>query len=366
MNKTPAIHHRHARFEIFTTIPLNVGDQVFISGSCESLGSWRPDGFPLMRTDDNLWTGVVEIPAHEKVEYKITRGDWAAEEVLSDGRVPGNYIIQPGEESRTSHRVHTWKDKQQAPAPIITGNYRVHESFHSQYLRFDRRVIVWLPPFYEQNPDRRYPVLYVQDGQQVFDPQTSTWNQDLQVDEHCERMILNGQLRETIVVAVYSTEDRYLEYHPALAGIEYARFLITELKPFIDEQYRTQPGREATAVAGASMGGSIAFHLAWTRPDIFFGAACLSPAFRFRDDSTIPEMVKKAKSVPDVKFYLYCGEGDATERELMEGVREMEKALRKKGCDARRLAVQTDAKAVHRESSWALYTPEWLAFLFGK
>jgi predicted alpha/beta superfamily hydrolase len=368
MNKTPVVgtHNRHAKFEIFTTTPLNVGEQVFISGSCSTLGSWRPDGFPLTRSDDNLWTGIVEIPSNEKIEFKITRGTWASEEVLPSGRIAYNYVIQPRDDGRISHRIYTWKDKQQAPAPVITGNYRIHEGFHSKYLRFDRRVIVWLPPFYEQNPDHRYPVLYMQDGQQVFDPRTSTWNQDLEVDEHCEQMILNGQLQEVIVVGIYSTEDRYLEYHPALAGGEYARFLITELKPFIDSHYRTKPDRDSTAIAGASMGGSIAFYLAWTRPDIFFGAACLSPAFRFRDDSSIPEMVRQAQSLPDVKIYLYCGEGDATERELMEGMREMEKMLKKKGYGPHQLKVQAEAKAVHREAAWARYTPEWLTFLFGR
>ena len=322
---------KNVRFEVLTTIPLPIGEQVFITGHDPELGSWAPDGFPLTRADDNLWTGSADFPAQAKLEFKITRGAWSSEEVLADGRIPGNHTLQPDAQPYFSHRVFSWKDLSPGPAPRITGNYRIHDSFHSQFLRFDRRVIVWLPPFYEQNADRRYPVLYMQDGQQVFDPQTSTWNQDWQVDEACEEMILKGQIKDVIVVAVYSTEDRCIEYHPALAGGEYAHFLVQELKPFVDRTYRTQTGRESTAVAGSSMGGSMAFFLAWTLPEVFFGAACLSPAFRFRDDHSIPDLVQAAPATPDLKVYLYGGDGDATERELLLGINEMEQLLRKKG-----------------------------------
>ncbi len=353
-------------FEIETTVPLPVGEQIFLAGPGPVLGGWAPEGFPLTRVDDNLWTASVSLPSGAPVEFKITRGAWSSEEVLPGGRIPGNHAVHPFTQPVFRHRIFGWKDLSPGPAPRITGNYRIHDSVHSQFLRFDRRVIVWLPPFYERNAARRYPVLYMQDGQQVFDPQTSTWNHDWEVDEHCEEMILKGQLKDLIVVAVYSTEDRCLEYHPALAGAEYARFLIEELKPFIDGAYRTEPSRHCTAVAGSSMGGCISFYLAWTRPDVFFGAACLSPAFRFRDDHSMPDMVREAATGPDLKIYLYGGDGDATERELLGGIQEMETLLRGKGFDDQALKMRMIPGALHREEDWARVTPEWLQFLFGR
>ncbi|MFH0880657.1 MAG: alpha/beta hydrolase-fold protein [Lentisphaerota bacterium] len=356
---------RRIMFEIFTTSPLPVGEQVFITGSSENLGRWRPDGFPLTRMDDNMWSGVSHAGLDETVEFKITRGSWDSEETLPDGRVPSNHMVFPGQ-AGFSHRVYNWKDSVLAPAPEITGNYRIHEGFHSNMLRYDRRVIVWLPPFYEQNKDRHYPVLYMQDGQQVFDPRTSTWNVDWGVDECCQMLILNGQMQDIIVVAVYSTEDRFLEYNPSMAGPEYGRFLLEELKPFIDREYRTLPGRGHTAIAGASMGATIAFHIAWTRPDKFFGAACLSPAFRFNDDQACLDLARNLSSLPDLKTFLYCGEGDPTEKELMKGARDMNGLLQSKGMNEEHLLFKEDAGGEHNEMTWSKYTPDLLKFLFGR
>ena len=202
---------RRVIFEIFTTAPLPVGEQVFIAGGSDSLGNWRPDGLPLTRTDDNMWSGVADVQPDETLEFKITRGSWDTEETLPDGRVPTNRIVFPGQSPGFSHRVYNWKDSAMAPTPEITGNYRIHEGFHSNFLRYDRRIIVWLPPFYEQNKDRHYPVLYMQDGQKVFDPRTSTWNYDWGVDECCQMLILNGHFHEAMVLGVYSTVDRFME-----------------------------------------------------------------------------------------------------------------------------------------------------------
>lgn len=355
------------RFRVTTEVPLPVGEQVFIAGNQPSLGDWRPDGLPLNREADRVWIGEAEIEPGARVEFKITRGDWNSEEVLANGSVPGNHTIQADEGHVVEINVAAWKDAAPLPMPKITGDYRIHRAFHSRFLRFDRTVIVWLPPSYKNDPDKRYPVLYMQDGQQVFDPQTSTWRQDWQVDELCTELIGEYQMDEIIVVAVYSTEDRYLEYNPSVLGGEYARFLIEELKPFIDAEYRTLPDRSNTAVAGASMGASISFYLAWSRPDIFFGAACLSPAFRYRDDASCLELVQRTTQAPDVRLYFYCGEGDDLERRLITGMWEMVDLLKPLGFeDGKNMRVVVDPEGQHNEATWAAHTKDWLLFLFGR
>ena len=354
-------------FEITTRSPLPVGEQVFIAGNQNSLGNWAPDGLPLTRTDDNVWTGSALVPVDQNVEYKITRGSWDTEEILEDSSVPAiNRTILANQDRQVHHEVAGWKDAKLVASPQITGNYRIHEGFHSSFLRFDRRVIVWLPPSYETARERRYPVLYMHDGQQVFDPQTSTWKQDWEIDEWCTKLIAQKELKEIIVVAVYSTEDRFVEYNPSLGGPQYARFMIEELKPFIDREYRTQPGPETTAVAGASMGGSISFFLAWTRPDIYFGAACLSPAFRFKDDQFCLDIVRSTACPPDTRLYLYCGLGDSTEQELAEGLKEMVGLLETCRFSQRNLRVVEDMGARHHEAAWAKHSRDWLIYLFGK
>lgn len=357
---------RQITFEVTTRTPLPVGEQVFVTGNDPILGNWSPDGLPLTRTDDKVWSGSDVFPADAVLEYKITRGTWNSEETLEDGAIPGNRVVEASGDRVIQHPVAGWKDMGAGHMPQITGNYRVHEGFHSNHLRFDRRVIVWLPPSYGRG-SRSYPVLYMQDGQQVFDPRTSSWQQDWEVDEWCTKLIEEKEMREIIVVAVYSTEDRFVEYNPSLAGREYARFVTEELKPFIDRDYRTLPGRDTTAIAGSSMGATIAFYLAWTRPDLFFGAACLSPAFRFRNDSSTLDLVKNASQPPDLRVYLYGGLGDPTEMELAEGMYEMANLLKARGLTrGRNLVVKDDPSGQHNEASWAKHTGDWLRFLFAK
>lgn len=358
---------RSVRFEISTRAPLPAGEQVFISGSQEGVGSWRPDGLPLTRSSDDLWVGSAACSSRDPLEFKITRGGWETEEVGDDGTIPANRRLEPGGEAVVRHTVLRWRDAARARAPKITGRYRVHEGFHSAFLRFDRTVIVWLPPSYEQRPDRRYPVCYIQDGQQVFDPQTSSWNQDWEVDEWCARLMAAGEMEEIIAVAIYSTADREPEYHPSLAGASYARFLVEELKPWVDREYRTLPGAASTAVAGASLGGTISFFLAWSRPDVFSAAVCLSPAFRFQGDRFCPDLVRGAATAPDIRLFLYCGLGDPLERELAEGMAEMLALLKSRGIEpGPRLVVAESFEGRHDEKSWARQTGAWLRFLHGK
>lgn len=355
------------RFEVTTEVPLPVGEQVFIAGNLPALGEWRADGFPLEREADRLWCGSLTVTGGTPIEFKVTRGTWDSEALALDGSVPPNHELRPAQDQTVHVHVATWKDSAPAPRPQIVGDYRVHPAFHSQFLRFDRKVIVWLPPSYKNDPEKRYPVLYMQDGQQVFDPQTSTWHEDWQVDEWCSELIGEYQMDEIIVVAVYSTEDRYLEYNPSMLGKEYARFVLEELKPFIDAEYRTLPGREHTAVAGASMGATISFYLAWAHPEVFFGAACLSPAFRYRNESYCLDMVRETSEPRDLRFHFYCGEGDDLERQLLTGMREMVDLLKERGFrEGERLNIVVDPEGRHFEGSWAKHTPEWLLFLFGR
>jgi predicted alpha/beta superfamily hydrolase len=358
---------RTLHFEITTLRPLPAGEQVFISGNRAGLGGWRPDGLPLTRVDDNLWTGAVVLPETEAVEFKVTRGSWETERALADGSIPGNVVAGPGGDETVRVQVVDWRDHRTGPAPLIVGNYQVHDNVPSNFLRLPRRVIVWLPPSYASDPSRRYPVLYMQDGQQVFDPQTSTFNHDWQVDEWCTQLIAEGRLPEIIVVAAYCTEDRFIEYNPSALGPAYASFVVDELKPFIDRTYRTRPGADATAIAGSSLGATMALYLAWTRPDVFFGAACLSPALRLFDDHYCLDLIKKTESQPALRLFVYCGEGDDIERHLMTGARELVKLLQKAGFrSGQDLLFVEDPDGQHSEWTWSRHTDRWLLYLFGR
>ena len=98
-------------FDVRTERPLSVGQQVFIAGNVEMLGSWAADGFPLTRMGENEWSGTAILPAAESVEYKITRGSWDGEEVMADGSPPANAILKPGGDSTVRKMVTGWKDE---------------------------------------------------------------------------------------------------------------------------------------------------------------------------------------------------------------------------------------------------------------
>jgi enterochelin esterase-like enzyme len=183
-----------------------------------------------------------------------------------------------------------WAFALRAPALEATGRVDGWQDVPSQFVAA-RNVDVWLPPSYGRDPQRRYPVLYMHDGQNLFDPGLAYTGSDWDVDGAMTRLIAAGQVREAIVVGVWNTPLRFFEYMPRAplttakipSGIDgradletagvvsdaYLRFLVEELKPFIDAQYRTLPGRDDTLVMGSSMGGLISLYAGARHPQVF-------------------------------------------------------------------------------------------------
>ena len=351
---------------VHTAMTLGVGEQVFLTGGADELGRWRPDAVPMTRTDDNRWEAVLSLRGADPLEYKITRGTWETEEVDAEGRIPSNRRLEPADGGRAEAAVADWKDRLAAKAaPRIAGDFEVLPKVHSKHLEHDRDVIVWLPPGYAAHPSKRYPALYMHDGRQVFDPATSTWGKDWQVDEHAQEMILSGELEPFIVVAVDCTEARREEYSPSRKGDDYLRFLLEELKPRVDGGWRTDPGR--TYVAGSSMGGLISFYAAWKHPDVFSGAACLSPAFVERYGHECFRMVEADRGrLPELRLFLSCGGAAGLEAELLEGTLKMADQLKRAGFPEKDLTVRIEGWAEHNEEAWSRMTPHWLRFLFGR
>lgn len=177
-----------------------------------------------------------------------------------------------------------------------------HPDFASAHVQ-PRNVTVWLPPGYEAGSER-HPVLYMHDGQNLFDASKALFG-EWGVDEHLGRLIANGQVRAPIVVGVWNTPLRLREYVPAdlIAALPadvrddvqaiyggaplsegYLRFLVEELKPFIDQTYRTLTGPSDTMVSGSSMGGLISLYAVMKHPQVFGAAACLSTHWPLRID----------------------------------------------------------------------------------
>ncbi|HEV8199874.1 MAG TPA: alpha/beta hydrolase-fold protein [Candidatus Polarisedimenticolia bacterium] len=216
------------------------------------------------------------------------------------------------------------------------------------------RFRVFLPPGYHENTLARYPVAYMQDGQNLFFPEESFGGAHWRVRETLEALDSMSLIRKAIVVGVYP-RDRMRDY--TRPGYEaYGRFLVRELKPWIDATYRTLPGPEETAVLGSSLGGVVSFYLAWEHPQVFGMAGCLSSTFGWQDD-----LLARVASEPrrKVRFYLDSG----WPRDNYEVTRAMRDRLAARGYrpghDLFHLAYP---EAKHDERAWAgrLHVPfQW-------
>ena len=170
----------------------------------------------------------------------------------------------------------------------LTGDIRFHENMPSRLLKQPHDVLVYLPPRYEKEPERRYPVLYLHDGQNLFDNATA-FSQEWGVDETAERLIAEGVIEPLIIVAMYNAgEQRLDEYTPIRDGSmpgggkgeAHGRMLVEELKPFIDATYRTRPDAASTGVGGSSLGGLVSLYLGLRHSGVFWRLAVISPSGR--------------------------------------------------------------------------------------
>ena len=172
----------------------------------------------------------------------------------------------------------------------------------SKILKRQHSLRVYLPAGYDENTCRNFPVLYMQDGRNLFFPQEAFLGQDWGVED--KLALLNGMnaIEQMIVVGIYST-DRMQEY--TSPGYEtYGRSVVEEIKPYIDSHFRTYPGRRGTAVMGSSLGGVVSFYMAWQWPEVFAAVGCLSSTFTHKDDLVERVLVEPRR---DVRFYIDTG-----------------------------------------------------------
>ncbi len=228
-----------------------------------------------------------------------------------------------------------------------------------------RDVLVWLPPGYGSPPGQRYPVLYMQDGQNIFEEGNSLSGLSWQADETAGRLMLEGRICKAVIVALYNTEDRQEEYGDTEKGKAYMRFVVERVKPVIDDAYRTVAERNGTSVIGSSMGALISFLLAWDHPEVFSAAACLSPAFVYGGNSVIPLVRGYRGSRKEIRLYVDNGTV-GLDRDLQKGCDEMMEALREKGfVPGRDVEWYFDEGAEHSEAAWSRRLWRSLCFLLG-
>jgi len=258
------------------------------------------------------------------------------------------------------------------------GDLRLHE-FRSRIFKNTRFLRVWLPPEYDaaENAARHYPVLYLNDGQNLFESSTAFAGVEWQVDETADRLIREGVVPPMIIVGMDNTgKDRLREYMPhrsmypmmlRVQGRHYPEFLMKEVMPFVEGNYRVATGPENTGLGGSSLGALIALYTAIVRPGVIGRLLLESPSLWASNRQAIKE--SHGVRVWPERIFLAAGTEEAgspeRNRTVVDDVRELAAIIRRGMLSERRLRLVIADGAGHNESAWAERFPEALRFLFG-
>ncbi len=368
-------------------VPVGTGT-VYLTGSLPELGPWRADALPMTGVGGER-TAWVTAPPGTTFEYKFTLGSWNREALGNAGAAaPNNRLIL----DRDTVVVHDITNFKRDPRDYIAdwrgsgvlGRLVYWTDVRSAYLGPTRHVEIWLPPGYDEAPSTRYPVLYMSDGQNLFDPRIANTGVDWGVDQAVVRLVGRGTIPPVIVVGVWNSSERGPEYSPWHRASAYARFLIEELMPRVNREFRTLTGPDHTAVMGSSMGGLLSFYLVTHHPDIFGACGCMSTHFPL-SEATVAQLFPGAPTTPtpdttpyiirDIEAGLTVPKGvrywfdygtqglDSTYGPTHAAVRAW---LLKQGLvEGRDFVIRRYEGATHNEASWRARLDDPLQFLFG-
>ncbi len=260
------------------------------------------------------------------------------------------------------------------PAPVrehtLTGDIRIHTAVPSRFLKHPHDVLVYLPPCYEEEPERHYPVLYLHDGQNLFDDATA-FSREWGVDETAERLIAEGAIEPLIIVGMYNAgEQRLDEYTPIRDGSmtgggkgeAHGRMLVEELKPFIDAAYRTRPEAASTGVGGSSLGGLVSLYLGLRHSGVFWRLAVISPS-AWWGDRYLARRVKALSHKPPLRIWLSVGTEEGAG--VVDDVEEVRDALVERGWqEGEDLHFELVEGGRHDEAAWGAIVEPMLRWLF--
>jgi len=267
------------------------------------------------------------------------------------------------------------REVSETAAPVVSGDLRLHE-LRSRIFRNTRVVRVWLPRDYDASGATRYPVLYLNDGQNLFEPATAFGGVDWRVGESAGRLIAEGKIPPLIIVGIDNTgKHRLREYIPyrsfdlrlfGAQGKHYPDFLRREVMPLIEKEYAVGKGPEHTGLGGSSLGGLITLYTQLAAPGVFGRLLIESPSL-FVGHRRILEECRRFRDWP-YRIYLGIGTRETGNAEKDErttnDVRELERILRKAGLGEARLKVWIEEGAAHNEAAWGARFPAALEFLF--
>lgn len=354
---------QHALFIQINDIPgTHVADSIFIAGN---FNNWNPGKkeYVFSKKDNTYFIQLKNIPKGI-YEFKFTRGRWGNVECKSTGTDIENHLLNLSSDTVVQYSVEAWKDDFTAePKPhTASPNVQVIDTaFFMPQLQTTRRIWIYLPEGY-QSGNNRYPVMYMHDGQNIFDEFTAGFG-EWGVDECLDTLIRNGKL-PCIVVGIDNSPRRINEYNPYAfkqfgkgLGDKYVEFLVKNLKPFVDKKYRTKPGKNNTIIAGSSMGGLISYYAMLQYPNVFGKAGIFSPAFWTAKE--INRLTALRSKELDGRLFFYMGklEGNEYVKDMNKIVEQLQKY------PGINIYTIIDPNGRHNEVAWRKWFPEFYNYI---
>lgn len=333
-------------------------ERIFIAGN---FNNWNPGNDSYVF--DSLNQLSVQLAAGD-YEYKCTRGAWQKVEVQDNGQDVDNRQLKIQSDTILEINIGAWKDDFPPVEKKHTAGNNVRlmdTAFLMPQLNRTRRIWIYLPADYTKSK-KHYPVLYMQDGQNLFDEYTSPFG-EWGVDECLDSLIAKGK-PACIVVGIENGPQRINEYNPYDTdrfgkgeGDAYLDFLAETLKPYVDRNYRTLSSKENTIIAGSSVGGLISYYAMLKRPDIFGKAGIFSPSFWLA--APIRALTDSVSGKLNGKFFFYMGgkEGDTfiqDSKDIQESLGERSSAM---------IYSVIDANGNHNEQAWRKWFAEFYGFI---
>jgi len=310
----------HAQYSlrlVVTGVATKQLDEIYVAGN---FNSWNPysDSFKLKPFGRGRKAIVLKDISAGSYQFKFTRGSWKTVETTAKGVDIANREVQVNNDTSVNITVDGWKDDfPDKPKPnTATAQVQVMDTaFFMPQLNRYRRIWVYLPKSYNQTKGKSYPVLYMQDGQNLFNVQTA-FAAEWGVDE-CLDTLQQQTGKECIVIGIDNGGDRRsTEYNPydndkfgKGEGAQYVEFLVKTLKPFVDEKYRTIKDAQHTSIAGSSLGGLISLYAQMKYPNVFGASGIFSPAFWIA-----PQLNAELTNInwsSFQRFYFYAGKNES-------------------------------------------------------
>lgn len=323
-----------------------------------NLNGWKADDSQFEFKKDNSGFYSLTIPNQiQKIEYKITKGSWDFSETDENGNGIPNRILESSEKIQTVElEIKNWSSPKERKHTTTSNVKILSENFNIPQLKTTRKIWIYLPPDYETSK-KKYPVIYMHDGQNLFDEFTS-FSGEWSVDE-----TLNELYKETgksaIVIGIDNGDDKRLaEYSPwnnekyktIGEGDLYVEFLAKTLKPYIDKTYRTEKQASKTLIIGSSMGGLISLYASAKHPTVFGKAGIFSPAFWFVSKDLNKYLNLNKNNLKNSKFYFVAGKNE--DETMASEIENIEKLLLKKSVPEKNIVVKIDEDGTHTEGYW--------------